>query len=71
MNEKSLQFHIEQDDCFGTLATVLDLVSQDLRKKGQQRNAETLGVCETTWYTCSAPTGSKSLAISEDLTRRG
>jgi len=42
MTEESLQFHIEQNDCFGTLATVLDLVSQDLQKKGQQRNAETL-----------------------------
>ena len=31
MNDASLQFHIEQNDCFGTLATVLDLVSQDLR----------------------------------------
>ena len=44
MNEEaSLQFHIEENDCFGTLATVLDLVSQDLRKKGHHRNAETLG----------------------------
>ena len=44
MNEEaSLQFHIEKNDCFGTLATVLDLVSQDLRKKGHHRNAETLG----------------------------
>ena len=43
MNEKSLQFHIEQSDCFGTLATILDLVSQDLRKKGHRGHAETLG----------------------------
>jgi hypothetical protein len=42
MNEASLQFHIEENDYFGTLATVLDLVSQDLRKKGHHRNAETL-----------------------------
>jgi hypothetical protein len=42
MDEVSLQFHIEENDYFGTLATVLDLVSQVLRKKGQQRNAETL-----------------------------
>ena len=42
MNETSLQFHIESNDYFGTLATVLDLVSQDLRKKGHHRNAETL-----------------------------
>ena len=42
MNEASLQFHIEQNDYFGTLATVLDLVSQDLRKKGHHGNAERL-----------------------------
>ena len=42
MNEASLQFHIEENDYFGTLATVLDLVSQDLRNKGHFRNAETL-----------------------------
>ena len=43
MKEASLQFHIEQNDCFGTLATVLDLVSQDLRKKGHRSNAGMLG----------------------------
>ena len=42
MNEASLQFHIEKNDYFGTLATVLDLVSQDLQKKGHRNNAETL-----------------------------
>ncbi len=42
MTEESLQFHIEQNDFFGTLATVIDLVSQDLQKNGQQRNAEIL-----------------------------
>jgi hypothetical protein len=36
MNEASLQFHIEENDYFGTLATVLDLVSQDLRNKGHR-----------------------------------
>ncbi len=40
MTEPSLQFHIEANDYFGTLATVLDLVSQDLRKKGHHNNAE-------------------------------
>ena len=43
MTEASIQFHIEENDYFGSLATVLDLVSQDLRKKGHHRNAETLG----------------------------
>jgi hypothetical protein len=33
MDDVSLQFHIEENDYFGTLATVLDLVSQDLRRK--------------------------------------
>ena len=42
MNEASLQFHIEENDYFGTLATVLDLVSQDLQKKGHRTNADTL-----------------------------
>jgi hypothetical protein len=42
MNEASLQFHIEKNDFFGTLATVLDLVSQDLRKKAHLNNTETL-----------------------------
>jgi len=42
MEKASLQFHIEKNDFFGTLATILDLVSQDLRKKGHPSNAETL-----------------------------
>jgi hypothetical protein len=42
MTEASIQFHIEKNDYFGTLATVIDLVSQDLRKNGQNRNAEIL-----------------------------
>jgi hypothetical protein len=42
MNEASLQFHINENDYFGTLATVLDQVSQDLRKTGNRRTAKTL-----------------------------
>ena len=42
MSKRSLKFHIRANDYFGTLATVLDLVSQDLRKKGHASNAETL-----------------------------
>ena len=42
MTEASIQFHIEENDYFGTLATVIDLVSQDLQKNGQNRNAEIL-----------------------------
>ena len=42
MSKRSLKFHIRANDYFGTLATVLDLVSQDLRKKGHRSNAATL-----------------------------
>jgi hypothetical protein len=42
MNKASLQFHIEKNDLFGTLATVLDLVSQDLARRRYHRHAETL-----------------------------
>jgi hypothetical protein len=42
MDEASLQFHIENEDCFGTLATLLDLVSQSLKKEGSPRHAEVL-----------------------------
>ena len=41
MTEASIQFHIQENDFFGTVATILDLVSQDLRKKGDGSNAET------------------------------
>jgi hypothetical protein len=42
MNEASLQFHIEENDLFGTLATVLDLIRQDLARRRYIRHAETL-----------------------------
>jgi hypothetical protein len=42
MTDASIQFHIENNDYFGTLATVIDLVCQDLQKNGQNRNAEIL-----------------------------
>jgi hypothetical protein len=42
MDEASLQFHIENEDCFGTLSTVLDLVGQRLKKEGSPRHAEVL-----------------------------
>jgi len=47
MNHAGLQFHIEENDYFGTLATVLDLVSQDLCKKGHLRNAKPSCASET------------------------
>ena len=42
MNEDKIKFHVEANDYFGTLATVLDLLGQDLRKHGRIRHAETL-----------------------------
>jgi hypothetical protein len=42
MNERSLQFHIQQNDYFGTLATVLDLLRQDLDHRGYNPHAATL-----------------------------
>jgi hypothetical protein len=42
MNETSLQFHIEANDYFGTLATVLDLLRQDLDRRGYKPHAGTL-----------------------------
>ena len=43
MNEAGLKFHIEANDCFGTLATVVDLVAQSLRKQGTAREIAALG----------------------------
>jgi hypothetical protein len=42
MTEQSLQFHIEADDYFGTLATVLDLLRQDLDRRGYKPHGRTL-----------------------------
>ena len=42
MPQPSLEFHIKQNDYFGTLATVLDQVAQDLRKQKQRRHAAIL-----------------------------
>lgn len=39
MEKASLQFHIQQNDYFGTLATVLDLVRQDLDRRGYHSHA--------------------------------
>ena len=37
MNKKSLLFHLENNDYFGTLATILDLLRQDARKHGSMK----------------------------------
>ena len=42
MEKASLQFHIEKNDFFGTVATVLDLVRQDLDRRGYHPHAGTL-----------------------------
>lgn len=47
MEQQSLEFHIEQNDYFGTLATVLDLMRQDLDRNGYPRHSATLAnVCQ-------------------------
>jgi hypothetical protein len=43
MDEAELQFHIQENDYFGTLATVVDLVAQSLKKKGTSREIAALG----------------------------
>jgi hypothetical protein len=42
MHRESLDFHITENDYFGTLATVLDLIRQDLHRKGYNCHALTL-----------------------------
>ena len=37
MNFNNLHFHIQENDLFGTVATVLDLVKEDIEKRGYQR----------------------------------
>jgi len=42
MDEDRIKFHIDADDYFGTVATVLDLVAQDVRKGSRFHTAGTL-----------------------------
>lgn len=42
MNKRNLEFHIKSDDYFGTLATVLDLLRQNLNPFNQKREKKTL-----------------------------
>jgi hypothetical protein len=39
MEKAALQFHIEQNDCLGTLATVVDLASQSLERDAHERRS--------------------------------
>jgi hypothetical protein len=34
MNEEEIEFHIEENDYFGTLATTLDLFTQAIEERG-------------------------------------
>jgi len=42
MNEERLQFHLETDDYFGTLATVLDLMKQTVDREGYKKDNDAL-----------------------------
>ena len=42
MDEEALQFHIQQNDCFGTLATVVDQVRQSMEKRGTRLDLSAL-----------------------------
>ena len=37
MNINNLQFHIQENDLFGTVATVLDLAKEDIERRGYQK----------------------------------
>ena len=39
---QGLDFHLRANDYFGTLATVLDLVAQDLAREGHSNHSQTL-----------------------------
>lgn len=43
MDEEALQFHIQRNDCFGTLATVVDQVRQSMEKHGTSIDISALG----------------------------
>jgi hypothetical protein len=42
MSQQSIEFHIQENDYFGTLATVLDLIRQDLDRREYGRHSATL-----------------------------
>ena len=51
MRQESLNFHIQENDYFGTLATVLDLIRQDLDRREYRRHAAALaGLCDDLIY---------------------
>ena len=42
MDKRSLEFHIKENDCLGTLATIVDQASQSLKKKGVRQEIAVL-----------------------------
>lgn len=47
MSKESIEFHVKNNDYFGTLATVLSLVRQTINNKGSQKtNIKTLNNLE-------------------------
>ena len=42
MSKRNIEFHIKSDDYFGTLATVIDLVRQNLNPFKQKQEKKTL-----------------------------
>jgi hypothetical protein len=38
MDRKNLLFHIKSDDYFGTLATLIDLVNQEIERRGFRKS---------------------------------
>jgi len=51
MTQDSLQFHIESNDVFGTVATILDLLRQDASRGYTQKHDATLRrLCDDLLY---------------------
>ncbi|MDD4031480.1 MAG: hypothetical protein PHE07_08640 [Bacteroidales bacterium] len=42
MSKESVEFHIKNDDYFGTLATVISLIRQNLESNGLSKNNKSL-----------------------------
>jgi hypothetical protein len=51
MSQQSIEFHIQENDYFGTLATVLDLIRQDLDTREYRRHSVALAaLCNELMY---------------------
>lgn len=67
MTETSLQFHVKANDYFGTVATVLDLVRQDLDRRGYKPHGCTLSRLRDDLVYLSAPTGSRKSSLESEI----